>query len=258
MKFYFFNNCFVLLSLRLIHSVIVVLANYLTIGRHFHNVQFIDIPKLSGLGHCSTSHTGQFMVHTEVVLQGDGRIGLRGSLHLDVLLGFHCLMQAVAPSSTLHNTSRLFVHYLNFTVLDNVLIIEVEHCIGLEQLLKRVNTFAFDGVVVVHLVFFCQPLLVRERHRLDFRHFGSDIGQDEESGILHLVSQPFITFIREIHAVLLFVHDKEQRLHSLRHASVVVLHVNLFRSQHTALDARFGKELNESFVLGQGLMGTEQ
>ena len=75
------------------------------------------------------------MVHTEIVLQGDGGKGLRGSLDLHVLLGLDSLMQSVAPAASLHDTSRLLVDNLHLAVDDHVLIVLVEHAVGLEQLL---------------------------------------------------------------------------------------------------------------------------
>ena len=258
MKFHFFNDGFILLSLRFIHSIIIVLANNLAIGWHLHNIQFIDIPELTGFGHGRAGHTCQLMIHAEVILKRDGRISLGGSLHFDMLFGFHSLMQAVTPSATFHDTSRLLIHNFNLTILNDVFVVEIKHCVGLEQLLKRMNALALNRIVVVHFVLFRQTLLVRQGHSLDFCHLGSNIGQDKQGCILHLVCQPLISLIRKIHTVLLLIHDKEQGLHGLRHAPVVVLHIDFLRSQHSALDARLGKELDEGFVLGQGLVGTEK
>ena len=78
------------------------------------------------------------MVHTEVVLEGDCSKGLCCSLNLHTFLGFHSLMETVAPAASFHNTSCLLVHNLHFTVHNNVVVIADEHCVGFEELLHGV------------------------------------------------------------------------------------------------------------------------
>ena len=72
------------------------------------------------------------MVHAEVVLQSDGSKGLRSSLDLDVLLSLNSLVQAVRPAATFHDTTCLLVDNLYLAINDHILVVLVEHAVGLE------------------------------------------------------------------------------------------------------------------------------
>ena len=61
-------------------------------------------------------------------------------------------METVTPTASLHDTAGLLVHNLDFAVLDYILVVEVEHGVGLQQLLEGVHTLALDGIVAIHLV----------------------------------------------------------------------------------------------------------
>ena len=120
------DDCLVLGAVGLIDAVVHVVADHRLVGRDLHHVQLVDIVELTSLGDGSTCHTGEFVVHTEVVLQGDGGKRLSGCLHLHMLLGFHSLVQSVAPAASLHDTSRLLIHNLHLTVDDHVVVVEFE------------------------------------------------------------------------------------------------------------------------------------
>ena len=67
-----------------------------------------------------------------------------------------------------------------------------------------------------------------------------------------------MTLIGKVGTVLLLIDHEVQRFHALRHALVVVLHVDFLRGQHTRLDTRFREELDEGLILGQSLMAAIQ
>ena len=142
----------ILLAGRLIDAVVHILADDGAVGGDLDDVELVDIPELTSLGNGSTCHTRQLVVHAEVVLQGDGSVSLCGILHLDVLFGLHCLVQTVAPASALHDTASLLIYNLHLAVLDDVVVVEVEHGVSLEQLLNGMYALALDGVVVIHFV----------------------------------------------------------------------------------------------------------
>ena len=102
------------------------------------------------------------MIHTEVVLQGDGGKGLSGSLYLHMLLGLYSLVQTVAPTTTFHDTARLLIHNLHLTVDHHILVILIKHTVGLQQLLQGVYALTLDGIMVQQLVFLVEAILVRE------------------------------------------------------------------------------------------------
>ena len=125
----------------LIYAVVKVLAENGAVGGNFYDIEFVDVPELTCFCRCRTCHTGEFVVHTEVVLQCDGGECLCGSLHFHMLLGFYGLMESVAPTAAFHDTSRLFIDNLHFAVHHNILVVLVEHGVCLEQLLQCVYAF---------------------------------------------------------------------------------------------------------------------
>ena len=199
------------------------------------------------------------MIHSEVVLQGDGRKGLSGGLHLHVLLGFYGLMESVAPTAAFHDTTRLFVNNLHFTVNHYVFIVAVEHGVSLEQLQNGVHTLALDGILLQEGVLLLQALLFgKALVALEEGKLGSNIRQDEEGGIAHLLGQPFVSLVGEVNTLEFLVYYEVKRRGGLRHALVVVLHINLLSVEQAGLDARFGEIFDESLVLGQGFVTAEE
>ena len=91
------------------------------------------------------------MVHTEIILKGDGRIGLRSILYLYIFFGFNRLVQPIGVASALHHTTRLLVHNLHLSIHKDVLRISFKHVVGLEQLVDRMDPLGFDAVVFDHL-----------------------------------------------------------------------------------------------------------
>ena len=173
----FFNHSLIFLACSLVHAVIHIVTYHWLVGRNLHNVEFVDVPELTSLGRCRTRHTSQFVVHTEVVLQGDGCVCLCGSLHLHVFLSLHGLMQSVAPAASLHDTACLLVNDLNLAVDDNILIILVEHTVSLEQLLQGMYALALHAIVVEQLVLLVDALLIGETCLcLQSRQLGGDVG----------------------------------------------------------------------------------
>ena len=70
-----------------------------------------------------------------------------------MLLCLNSLVQAIAPATTFHDTTSLFVDNLNLTIQDNILIILIEHCVCLQELLQRVYTFTLNSIVSHQRIF---------------------------------------------------------------------------------------------------------
>ena len=157
---YLFNYSIVFLSVCLIQTVVKVFPQYRSVCRNLHYIKLVNVPELSCLSTCRTGHTRQFVVHTEVVLQGNCCESLCGFLNLYMFLCFNSLMQSVAPLATFHDTTCLLVHDFHFTVDDNVFVILVEHGVSLEQLLQGVYALALYRVVVEKFVLLVKALLV--------------------------------------------------------------------------------------------------
>ena len=121
---------------RLIDGIRVVDALPGAVGRHRDDVQAVDLGELGGLGLGSTGHTGQLLVHTEVVLEGDGgqRLALGGDLH--ALLGLDGLMQTLVVAAADHQTAGELIHDDDLTILDHVIDIPLHDAIGLDGLIN--------------------------------------------------------------------------------------------------------------------------
>ena len=233
-----FDDGAVLVAGCLIDAVVHIDAGDGFVGGYLHHVEFIDVPELAGLGDGRTCHACQFVVHAEIVLQGDGGKGLCGGFHLHVLLGLHGLVQSVAPAASLHDTSCLLVHNFHLTVDDHVFVVLVEHGVCLEQLLQGVHAFALYGVVVHQFVLLVQALLVGQSlFGFQGRQLGGDVGQHEQFRVVHLLGQPGGALVRQVARVQFLIDHEVERLRDLMHPAVVVLHIDLFRLEHTGLDA---------------------
>ncbi len=68
--------------LRLVDEVTLVVADHRHVSGDGNHAQLVDLVKLCSFRLGGTRHTGQLVVHTEVVLQGDGGESLVLRLHL--------------------------------------------------------------------------------------------------------------------------------------------------------------------------------
>src|SRR5262249_10624726 len=89
------------------------------------DVKVVDFAEFGSFSLRSSGHAGEFFVHTEVILEGDGRERLVLALNLHAFLGFHRLMQAIGPAAAWHETSGEFVNDYDFSIFDHVFNITV-------------------------------------------------------------------------------------------------------------------------------------
>ena len=132
-----------------VDAVVVVDTHDGLVGRNLGDGELVDLAELGVLGHGGARHAGELVVETEVVLQGDGgeRLVLLADEH--ALLGLHGLVQALGPTTALHDAARELVDDLDLAVEDDVVLVAVEHVLGLERLLEVVGELA--GEVGVNL-----------------------------------------------------------------------------------------------------------
>ena len=122
-----------------IDQVIEVFTLNRTVGWNNLNRNVINLTELCILGHCGTGHTGELVVHEEVVLEGDSCQSLVFFTYLNVLFCFNCLVKALRITTAFHDTTSELINNLNFTVNDNVLLITMEHVLSLQRLLKVID-----------------------------------------------------------------------------------------------------------------------
>ena len=75
------------------------------VGGDHDDFQLVNLLEFGRFGFRRTGHAGQLLVHAEIVLEGDGGERLILALDLDAFLGFHGLVQAVAPAAARHQAS---------------------------------------------------------------------------------------------------------------------------------------------------------
>jgi hypothetical protein len=112
------------------------------VGGDHGDVELVDLLELGRFGFRRAGHAGQLLVHAEVVLEGDGGERLVLALDLDAFLGFHGLVQAVAPAAAGHQAAGELVdddHFGAFVaVLHHVIAVALVEHVGAQRLLHVV------------------------------------------------------------------------------------------------------------------------
>ena len=104
-----------------VDEVGVILAHRRTVSRNDHDFQSINLLELEGFSVRGAGHAGQFAVHAEVVLEGDGSNRLVFLADAHALLRFHRLVQTIRPTPTGHGAAGEFIDDDDFAVAHDVL-----------------------------------------------------------------------------------------------------------------------------------------
>ena len=107
------------------------------VGGDGGDFEFIDLLELGGFRLGGTGHAGELLVHAEVVLESDGGERLIFALDLDAFLRFDGLVQAIAPAAARHHAAGELVDDDDLVVLHQVILVTMEHHVGLQRLLRR-------------------------------------------------------------------------------------------------------------------------
>ena len=133
-----------------VHQVLVVHALHGLVGGDDLDRQLVDLAELGILGKCRAGHAGKLVIQTEVVLQGDGGECLVLLAYEHTLFGLDGLVQALRIAAALHDAAGELVDDLDLAVGDHVLLIAVEHVLGLQRLLQVVDQLAGEiGIDVI-------------------------------------------------------------------------------------------------------------
>src|ERR1700730_9011522 len=103
-----------------INNVGVFFADQGAIGGNHDDVEVVNLTEFGRFRFRRTSHAGKFLVHAEIVLEGDGCKRLILALDFYAFLGFHGLVQTVGPAAAGHLAAGQFVNDDDFTVLVDV------------------------------------------------------------------------------------------------------------------------------------------
>ena len=248
----------VLLTSGLVDAVVEVVTCDGAVRGDDDDVELVDVPEFACFGLCCTRHTRELVVHTEVVLQGDGGEGLGGSFDMDALLSFDRLVQAIGVAATIHDTTRLLVDDHDLVVHDDILVILLEEGIGLEELVHGVHALALDSVVGEEGFLALGELLGGETLVRQVSQEAGDVGEDEEGGVIRTARQEVNTLVGELDAIVLLVDDEVEFVGDEVHLTHVVGHVLFLDLEHTGLDTRFAEVLDERLALRHTLVGTEE
>ena len=125
-----------------VHQVLVINTLNGFVGGDDLDGQLVDLAELGILGECRAGHAGELVIQTEVVLQGDSGQRLVLLAYEHALFGLDGLVQALGVTAAFHNAAGELVDDLDLAVGDHVLLVAVEHVLGLQRLLQVVDQLA--------------------------------------------------------------------------------------------------------------------
>ena len=146
----------VLRALRLVDDIRIVDAADGLVRRHDDDGQVVDLEELVLLRLGRARHARELVVHAEIILERDGRERLALALHLDALLRFDGLVQAVGEAASRHDAAREFVDDDDLAVLDDVVAVALHEClcaqrrheaVGIFDVLRRVEILHADELL---------------------------------------------------------------------------------------------------------------
>ncbi len=108
-------------------------ANHRAVRGDAHHIHTIDFAELFLFGFGGSRHTRQFLIESEVVLEGHDSDGLALLLDGHALFGFQCLVDAVAEAAPVHQAPRELVHDNDFAVAHHIVDIFFEVAVRLES-----------------------------------------------------------------------------------------------------------------------------
>ncbi len=138
-------------------------ALHLAVGGDDYDVELVDLVELGGFGFGGAGHSAEFLVHAEVVLEGDGGQRLVFLADGDAFLGFDCLMKAVRPAAAGHEAASELVDDDDLAVFDDVLDVALVEVVGLDgglDVVLEVPVFGVGDVADAEELFDFFPALV--------------------------------------------------------------------------------------------------
>ena len=138
--FVFFLGCFV-------NPVQLIFPLTGFVRRNDDGFQAVNFLEFIGFGVGGSGHAAELVVQAEIVLESDGGHGLVLRLNGNTFLGFDGLVQAIAPTTTGHQTAGEFIHDGDFTALVDVMLIQVVKMVGAQCGIQMVNQPNMQWVV---------------------------------------------------------------------------------------------------------------
>ena len=145
-----------------------VFAGDWLVSRDDQHAQLVDVEKFRRFRFGGAGHAGQLVIEPEIILNGNGGVGLRLPLDLDAFLGFDGLVQAIAPAASGHQASGVLIDDDHLVLLNDVLHVLQIEAIGLEKLRDAMDLLRLGLKVSLQLGFHLQPFLEWLRAGVDF------------------------------------------------------------------------------------------
>ena len=191
------------------NGVVPVDADAGLVGRDDLHREPVDVVELGRLGLRRAGHAGELLVHAEIILDRDRRVGARLALDRDVFLRLDRLVQAVGPAAAGHDAAGVFVDDHHLALLHDVFDVAFVERIGAQQLGNGVDVLGDLGVARLRGEFLLLALLGRERRVLvEIAELGGEVGQHERVGIVR--PQLGAADLGEVGLVLALVDDEER------------------------------------------------
>ena len=134
---------------RAVDHIGFVFTDHFLVGGHFHHIHAVDLGELAFFGFGRTGHPGEFFVHTEIVLEGDGGQCLAFPLDLHIFLGFQRLMETVAVTAAEHQTAGKFINDDDFAVFHHIVAVLFKEGLGPDGVGDEMAPFViFVGVEI--------------------------------------------------------------------------------------------------------------
>ncbi len=133
----------------LVDQVGLILADHRLIGRDRQDAQLVDLVELGGLGVGGTRHSGQLVVHAEVVLQGDRGQRLVFGLDFDALFRLDRLVQALIEAPAVEDASGELVDDDDLAVADDVVLVPVKEFLDLDGVVQVPDQLRIRRVVEI-------------------------------------------------------------------------------------------------------------
>ncbi len=133
------NNRRILCSRRFIHAVGKILPNHGAVRRNDDNIQVIYFMEFLRFSSCCSGHTGQFLIHAEIILQGYSRQRLTFLLNRDIFLCFYCLMDAFGKPPADKESPRKLINNDDLVILYDIILLPLKECPCFQRRLDMVN-----------------------------------------------------------------------------------------------------------------------
>ena len=143
------NDRLVLGLLRAVDPVALIDADHRHVRWNGNDPEAVDLLELGLLGLRGTRHAGEFVVHAEVVLQGDGGEGLVFVLDLHPFLRLEGLVQALVVAAPGQGASGVFVDDEDLVAQHHVVLVPFEQFLGLDGVVQVADERGVGGFVEV-------------------------------------------------------------------------------------------------------------